>query len=252
MTMTIATTKDAVVQFKEGVDALLEKRDYFMQKILPRLTEGRDYYTIKGKRSLGKAGAERLAAIFQLTAVFHKDRDAMEAFKDIPGLIAYTCNLSRKGELAGQGRGASSLKSCNNDPNKAIKMAQKSAFIDGVVRTAGLSDIFTSDLEDMPLDTISPYQPQERLPVQTTKSVAIAEPKIADEYEEEINEKEAERARFYEDVGCTEKQKKFLQSLIIERVVEPEERERWLQETESLSKRDASDTISHFLEMARA
>ena len=33
--------------------------------------------------------------------------------------------------------------------NKAIKMAQKSAFVDAVIRTTGMSDLFTQDIEDL-------------------------------------------------------------------------------------------------------
>src|SRR4030095_3163710 len=36
------------------------------------------------------------------------------------------------------------------DVNKTLKMAQKSAQTDAVLRFAGLSEIFTQDLEDMP------------------------------------------------------------------------------------------------------
>jgi hypothetical protein len=37
----------------------------------------------------------------------------------------------------------------DGDANKAIKMAQKSAQIDAVLRCAGLSEVFTQDLEDL-------------------------------------------------------------------------------------------------------
>jgi hypothetical protein len=36
------------------------------------------------------------------------------------------------------------------DPNKAFKMAEKSALIDATLRLAGLSEMFTQDLEDKP------------------------------------------------------------------------------------------------------
>lgn len=36
--------------------------------------------------------------------------------------------------------------------NKAIKMAEKSAFIDAVIRATGMSDLFTQDVEDMSVE----------------------------------------------------------------------------------------------------
>ncbi len=43
--------------------------------------------------------------------------------------------------------------------NKSIKMAQKSAFVDAVIRATGMSDLFTQDLEDM-RDEIQSEPPQ--------------------------------------------------------------------------------------------
>jgi LAGLIDADG-like domain len=60
------------------------------------------------------------------------------------------CTLrTRSGEIVGEGRGARSIKKDGGDVNKAIKMAEKSANVSAVLRTGCLSDVFTSDLEDM-------------------------------------------------------------------------------------------------------
>lgn len=48
------------------------------------------------------------------------------------------------------GVGARSLEQDYGDLNKALKMAEKSAHIDATLRMAGLSEVFTQDLEDMP------------------------------------------------------------------------------------------------------
>lgn len=48
--------------------------------------------------------------------------------------------------------------------NKAIKMAQKSAYVDAVIRATGMSDLFTQDLEDMKgldVEEEAPSAPQE-------------------------------------------------------------------------------------------
>ena len=230
MTTTL-TAPNSLSQFKQGVDSLLEKRDYFIQRILPKLEEGRDFYTIKGRKSLGKAGAEKLATIYQLIATFNRDTDTIESFRGIEGLVAFVCVLERSGGVGGimgQGRGAAVLKSHGNDANKTIKMAQKSAFIDAVIRTTGLSDIFTSDLEDMPVENVVATLPGEHKDVSNDKNYF---PKNTEEG----------------DTGITAKQKDLLISLISERIASASERERWFQEVESCSKFDASEMISSFL-----
>ncbi len=220
---TALTISDSVDQFKAGVDTLLQKRDYFIQKILPKLEENRDYYIIKNRKSLGKSGAEKLAAIYSLVATFEKDTETMDSFRSIDGLIAYTCTLTRFGEIVGQGRGAATLMDNGNDPNKTIKMSEKSAYISGVIRSTGLSDIFTSDLEDMPIEKI------QEAPAEATNGIPPKGP--------------------YQpgDEPITEKQKTLLYSLIAEKIYNPREREKWLQEAESCSKYDASELISSFL-----
>ena len=51
--------------------------------------------------------------------------------------------------MVGEGRGARSLKKDGGDANKAIKMAEKSAMIDAVLRTGALSEVYTQDIEDL-------------------------------------------------------------------------------------------------------
>ena len=169
-----------IEEFKEGIDSLLAKRDYFIKKLLPRLREKQDYFIIVGKKSLAKGGAEKLASIYQFTATFEKDTDTLDMLSDVKGLVSYVCNLHRGDMLIGQGRGAATLgeKNMSNDPNKTIKMAQKRAYVDAVIRTTGLSDIFTQDLEDMnPKDiggsnsySDNPY-PQNKAPLKGPASV---------------------------------------------------------------------------------
>lgn len=229
-----AAPSDSLTQFKHGVDSLLEKRDYFIQKILPKLIEGQDFYTIKGRRSLAKGGAEKLAVIYGLAATFSRDEETLKSFDNVEGLVAYVVTLTRigTGEIVGQGRGAATYKACNNDANKTIKMAQKSAFIDGVIRSTGISDIFSQDIENMPQESVSVPAPQKHI----VKSSSNSFPKNTDAAEDE---------------QITEKQRNLLTSLIAERIPSREERERWFSEIESCSKFDASEMISSFLMSAR-
>ena len=222
-----------VAQFKVSIDSLLEKRRYFVSQVLPQLVEGQDFYVIKNKKSLAKGGSEKISSIYGYTASFEQDKDVMKSLDSVRGIVCFICNLSKGNQIVGQGRGASTLAKNDNDPNKTIKMSQKSAYIDAVIRTSGLSDIFTQDLETMPLSAIAEIPKQEDY----------------SEIEESIPTRQQLTAEDLRDQNAiTEKQKAFLESLIVERVASSEERERWLAEANSgLSKWDASEMISSFL-----
>lgn len=207
-------------EFKLGVSDLLEKRSYFISQVLPKLKESADYYIIKGRKSLSKGGAEKLCSIYNLSATFEKDNETMNAFT-IPGLIAYTCTLSRNGVVAGQGRGCSTLSKCDEDPNKAIKMAEKSSYISATIRTTGLSDIFTSDLEDISLSVITRIPDKEEY-------IPVVAPSVT-------------------DTSITSKQNILLRSLIF-KIGNPDTRADFLHQLESgLSRQDASEMISSLL-----
>ena len=67
------------------------------------------------------------------------------------GCVALLCELvTASGVVVAEGRGARHRDQDFGDVNKCIKMVQKSAQTDAVLRCAGLSEIFTQDLEDMP------------------------------------------------------------------------------------------------------
>lgn len=136
------------------IDGFLEKRKQFITKVNAIMVKGSDYHEIQGRKSLAKGGAEKIASIFGWTAEFRKDMDVAESFAEIKGLIGFVCDLAKNGNNVGQGRGAATLEKNGKDPNKTIKMAQKSAFIDAVLRASGLSDFFTQDLEDMPVGSV--------------------------------------------------------------------------------------------------
>jgi hypothetical protein len=114
-----------------------------------------DYYTLRiggkdSKPSLSKAGAEKVMGWLKLQASFTPDTGTWEMLGKPQDLVCYVCTLrTRSGEIVGEGRGARSIKKDGGDVNKAIKMAEKSANVSAVLRTGCLSDVFTSDLEDM-------------------------------------------------------------------------------------------------------
>ena len=235
---TIAPVKNENFElFKQGVDDLLEKRSYFISQVMPKLKENQDYYIIKNRKSLAKGGAEKLASIYNLIATFERDKESLDMLGNAKGLIAFVCTLTRFGVEAGQGRGSDTLERNQNDPNKALKMTQKRAFVDAVIRTTGLSDIFTQDLEDM-----------------NTEKINTA-PKTFDKdnYQEWVDEKSNSPKIQYEDVptqqdSITDKQRKLLVSLITEKTYEKEEREEKLGMVDSLDKYEASDMIKEYIE----
>ena len=207
--------RDAIIEFQNGVDTFLSNRQYFTEKVLPLLVENRDYFVVEGRRSLAKGGAEKIAAIYRLVAVFRRDAETLDCFKDVQGeLVDYIPDLLKDGNTAGQGRGSALLSANDNDVNKTIKMAQKSAFVDAIIRTCHISDLFTQDIHEVAAPTNKP------LTVKDMRNL------------------------------ITEKQKSFLESLITEKVA-MEEKDKWLSVLPQLSRISASEMISSFLMASR-
>lgn len=220
----IVRQSNSMKEFKSGVDELLIRRSYFMSQVMPKLIEGQDYYVIKGRKSLAKGGSEKIASIYGYMASFQQDHEVEKSFESVKGIISFVCNLYRESTMVGQGRGASTLSKNDNDPNKTIKMAQKSAYIDAVIRTSGLSDIFTQDLDVMPISNIVD---------------------ISNEYESPFIKETTEK----EEPPMTSKQNILLRTLIF-KVGNPDTRSDFLHQLESgLNKYEASEMISSLLPM---
>jgi hypothetical protein len=118
-----------------------------------------DPYQWQVKPSLYKAGADFLCDLMQMDPQFSPDIETWKMLGAKEGTIVICCRLlSRgdspfftgrvKGDVLGEGRGAGVAGVKRRDGNGAIKIAQKSAKIDAVINTLGLSDLFTQDLED--------------------------------------------------------------------------------------------------------
>jgi hypothetical protein len=131
------------------IDSYIQTRQEFITKVSAITVEGKDYHVIQGRKSLAKGGAEKIAAIFNWQAGFKQDAETLEMVGKPIGLVAFVCTLTKNGVFVGEGRGTADLKKNSSDANRTVKMAQKSAFIDAVLRSSGLSDFFTQDLEDM-------------------------------------------------------------------------------------------------------
>jgi hypothetical protein len=131
------------------IDGYLAKRKEFIEKVNAIMVEHKDYHIIQGRKSLGKGGAEKIASIFGWQANFLPDDETIKMLGTEKGAIAYICRLTKGSQFIGEGRGARTLAQDKGDLNKAIKMAAKSAFVDAVLRSSGLSDFFSQDLETM-------------------------------------------------------------------------------------------------------
>lgn len=107
--------------------------------------------TCKGKSTLCKPGAEKICGLLQLRPRFRRDLDTWEMLGSEMGVLAVVCELvTPSGVVVAEGRAARHRDADGGDLNKSVKMVQKSAQIDAVLRCAGLSEIFTQDLEDLP------------------------------------------------------------------------------------------------------
>lgn len=170
----IAVQPKTIAKPKADIDGFIIQRQEFIKKVSAICVEGKDYHVIQGKKSLAKGGAEKIASIFQWQAKFTKDTESLEMLGSTPGLVAFKCTLSKGTKFVGEGRGAATLQKNGSDPNKTLKMAEKSAYIDGVIRASGLSDFFTQDLEDMNPSDIGGTQEEKAPPVSPKQLELIA------------------------------------------------------------------------------
>lgn len=146
--------------FRAGLDRRKANRAALMEWIRSALVEGVDFGAIPTRRgpskpSLWKPGAEKICGMLGLTAHYPTLRDYEQAALSGVALehIIIRCELrDGAGRVVAEGVGARSLRQDSGDLNKALKMAEKSAMIDATLRCAGLSEVFTQDLEDMAIE----------------------------------------------------------------------------------------------------
>jgi hypothetical protein len=107
--------------------------------------------TCGGKAALAKPGSEKICGLLQLRPRFKRDIESWEMLGSEPGLVALICELTTTADVVvAEGRGARHRDQDYGDPNKCLKMCEKSAQTNAVLRCAGLSEILTQDLEDLP------------------------------------------------------------------------------------------------------
>jgi hypothetical protein len=154
-------------QLRQQMQRDQELRAVINEYIKNNMVVGKDYGTItisgkESKPSLFKPGAEKFCGLFKIRPTFKRDNETVEMLGSTPGILAYICELvDSQGRVMGEGRGTASVdpKGRDFDVNKQVKIAQKRAQIDAVLRTGGLSDFFTQDLEDAPKDDVHAEYP---------------------------------------------------------------------------------------------
>jgi hypothetical protein len=156
-------------QFLEALRRRSSNRNELLTWIRANLLEGVDFgkihFTSKAKCAMGKeckitthwtkpilfkAGAEKVCGLLGVTVQL--------ARLDSPEVLVRCELLDAEERILAVGLGARLLTQDNGDLNKAYKMASKSAQIDATLRLAGLSEIFTQDLEDTPLPEEEGYR----------------------------------------------------------------------------------------------
>jgi len=144
-------------QFKAGLDRRKQNREALMDWVKSSLVVDVDFGSImiggrKSRPSLLKPGAEKICGMLGMTPTFPNlpEYEAVVLGGGEINQIILRCELvSGNGQTVAEGVGARSVKQDSGDLNKALKMCLKSAQIDATLRCAGLSEVFTQDIEDM-------------------------------------------------------------------------------------------------------
>ena len=157
--------------FKAGLDRRKQNRSALMVWVREALIEGSDFGKIHvvgrnkcqagkhcqnpnhfSKPSLFKPGAEKICGMLGVTVRYPTLVDYEKTALTGTQLtqIIIRCEIvDASSRIVADGVGARLLSQDNGDINKSLKMAEKSAHIDATLRMAGLSEIFTQDIEDM-------------------------------------------------------------------------------------------------------
>ncbi|MEN3371611.1 hypothetical protein [Dechloromonas sp. ZS-1] len=188
-------------QFKAGLDRRKANRELLMEWLRSALVEGVDFGRIHvaskercqfarqgrvkdcgdphhwSKPSLFKPGAEKITGMLGMTVHYPSLPDYEQAVLNGIALttVMLRCELrDAHGRPVAEGVGARSVGQDYGDINKTLKMAEKSAHIDATLRLAGLSEIYTQDIEDRPV--VEEETPVASLPPKPRRSAKSATP----------------------------------------------------------------------------
>lgn len=146
----------STADFSAALERRKANRKVLLDWIREALVDGVDFGSVATKRgpskpSLRKPGAEKICGMLNVTPTFptlpEYEKTALAGVK-VESIILRCELFAANGDLVAIGVGARNVAEDDNDLNKALKMAEKSAHIDATLRMAGLSELFTQDLED--------------------------------------------------------------------------------------------------------
>lgn len=157
--------------FAAALERRGENRSALLRWVREALVDGVDYGSIPTKQgpskpSLRKPGAEKICGMLGVSIslpTLHEYERAVLDGVEIKQIILRCHLVDGNGHIVADGVGARSVKQDYGDLNKALKMASKSAHIDATLRMAGLSEIFTQDLEDMPQQQQAPQSKRRKI-----------------------------------------------------------------------------------------
>jgi hypothetical protein len=179
---------------------------------------------------------EKNIGSYTFTAVFERDIQTLEIFKNVKGLIAFVCTLvGKNNEIIGQGRGTSVISSkINKYVEKTIRYAFNSALLDAVAKATKSLDTLKIEATDQK-DDAEPIE--EIFPIEEEHNQKVSDTGM--ELPETFNEKPATQ-------GITLKQRDYLKQLVATNVKSELERDRWESEIDNLSRNEASQAIQSF------
>jgi hypothetical protein len=179
--------------FKAGLSRRRENRAALMAWVRDALVDGTDYGKIHvvskskcqagkdcsnpehfSKPSLFKPGAEKICGMLGVTVHYPTLKDYEQAALqsvELKSIIIRCAIMDSSGRVVADGVGARSVQQDYGDINKALKMAEKSAHIDATLRMAGLSEVFTQDLEDL-------KKPDEQKPEKQPERISASQHKL--------------------------------------------------------------------------
>lgn len=186
----------SVPQMQVALSEYKERRIAFRDWLRSQMIEGIHYGYPPGcrksnasekewqnKPSLYKAGAEFICDLMQWRAEYRSDIDAWKMLGEQPNTYVMECKLISRmtGEFMGNGLGSRKVGDKGmGDVNGPLKMAQKNALVAAVLNVAGISDLFTQDIEDMPEPHANPPK-NEQAPTAPTRQQRATKPKKTDE-----------------------------------------------------------------------
>ena len=114
-------------------------------------------YTQQGwsKPSLWKSGAEKILGMLRMVPTWPDLEKYVEAALsgNLPGSIVLRCKvMDGFGRVVAEGIGSALI---GDDLNKGLKMAKKSSLIDACLACAGISELFTQDLDEVPASAVA-------------------------------------------------------------------------------------------------